>query len=263
MPTISACIISFDEEQKKLQYELIEAEKVSTLGKVVAGIAHEINNPATVIQSDLQLLKGYMLTLQRLIDSNNCSTGEFKEISTKMSNVLSRDFEASRRVTDIVKAMKSSYRPGGWHLVDIHKEIDLQLTLLNSKLKNKIKVTKQYGDTAECNVYGSRFGQVMMNLLSNAIDAVPEKGEIFIKTEKIDSFLKITIKDNGPGIPQSLHSKIFDPFYTTKEIGKGTGLGLYISKDIIDNHKGSLSILSSKPGEGAIFEIKLPHSKRI
>jgi two-component system NtrC family sensor kinase len=140
---------------------------------------------------------------------------------------------------------------------DIHEGLDSTLILLRNKYKNRIEIIKEYADLPPIECYPGQLNQVFMNILSNAIDAIEDKGNITITTSSANGFIRISIKDSGKGIPEPLRAKIFDPFFTIKEVGKGTGLGLSISHGIIEKHKGSIRV-KSVIGKGSEFIISLP-----
>jgi signal transduction histidine kinase len=140
---------------------------------------------------------------------------------------------------------------------NLNESLESTLTLLHSSYKNRIEVEKLYGDLPEIDCFPGQINQVFMNILSNAIQAIPDKGNIYIKTSQEYNMAKISIRDSGSGMPEEVRKKIFDPFFTTKDVGKGTGLGLSISFGIIQKHNGEIEVFST-PGEGTEFIIKIP-----
>jgi signal transduction histidine kinase len=139
----------------------------------------------------------------------------------------------------------------------INDSLDSTLTLLHNSFKNRIEITKSYGDLPEVDCFPGQINQVFMNILSNAIQSIPAEGKIFIKTWQDQLNVKISIRDTGVGMTDEVRKKIFDPFFTTKEVGKGTGLGLSISYGIIQKHNGEIEVFS-KPGEGTEFSVRIP-----
>ena len=237
-----------ESEKKKLEEELIRSEKTAALGRVAAGIAHEINNPASAIQNDLPVLKHYAFKLPPSAERS------------KILEILERDFQAISRITSIVTAMKETYRPEKWQLIDINKEIDFQIALVRKQLENRITIIRSRTHLPQIKAYGSEIGQVILNLLINAIDAIPEKGEIEISTKNLRGCIAIKVRDSGTGIPGDVLPHIFDPFYTTKNIGKGTGLGLSTCEQIVKRHNGELYVSETGPGHGTTFVLKLPRN---
>ena len=142
-------------------------------------------------------------------------------------------------------------------MADIHEGLDSTLVLLRNRYKKRIEIHKQYGKLPKAECYPGQLNQVFMNLLSNAIDAIEDKGTITIRTSKSSGSIRIRIKDDGKGIPEDIRPRIFEPFFTTKEVGEGTGLGLSISHGIIEKHKGSIEVIS-EVGKGSEFVIELP-----
>jgi signal transduction histidine kinase len=142
-------------------------------------------------------------------------------------------------------------------VANIHEGLDSTLILLRNKYKQRIEIEKHYGDIPEIECYPGQLNQVFMNILSNAIDAIDDKGTITISTLKSNEKVEISIKDTGRGIPENIRTKIFEPFFTTKDVGHGTGLGLSISHGIIEKHNGSIKV-ESNVGKGSEFIIALP-----
>jgi PAS domain S-box-containing protein len=264
------------QELNKTQAKLIQSEKMASLGVLVAGVAHEINNPVNFINSSLAGLKSnleYLLGFSDLyseLKNNTQATLEKikeKEKEASLNEVLGM-FKRSveiievgiERTTKIVKGLKAFARSDEKRLekYDIHKSIDNTLLILYNQFKDRVQITKEFGDLPEIECFPSQINQVVMNILTNAIHAIDYKGEITIKTGMTDnSQLSIEIKDTGKGIPEEQLKHIFDPFFTTKEVGKGTGLGLSIAYGIINDHNGEINV-ESELGKGTIFKITLP-----
>jgi signal transduction histidine kinase len=282
---------------KKTQIQLIHHEKMSSLGQLVAGIAHEINNPVNFVGANLTYAEEYTQTLLRLIEIYQHQYPDLlekiqAETDFEELNFIKEDFTkiiqsmkvGTERIQEIVKSLRIFSRLDEAEIkqVDIHQGIDSTLMILQSRLNAqsnypKIEVIKEYGNFPEIECYPGQLNQVFMNILTNAIDALQEQighqglaiGEtkpdiveplqIRIRTEVIDKkWVSIAIADNGAGMSQEVLSKLFDPFFTTKEVGKGTGLGLSISHQIIvEKHRGQLTC-NSAPGKGTEFVIKIP-----
>ena len=271
-------------ELQQAQLQLIQSEKMSSLGQLVAGIAHEINNPVSFIHGNLKHATAYveeMMTLLDLYQNSYPQPNTAIQIAINEIDLpfLQQDFpkvlqsmqEGSNRIRDIVKSLRifSRLDESAVKEVDLHMGIDSTLTILSSRLKAtldspSIHVSRNYGQLPPVECYAGQLNQVFMNILSNAIEALellPPSGNptITITTQTLDkNWVVIRITDNGPGIPTMIHSRLFDPFFTTKAVGKGTGLGLSISYQIVTKkHHGYLTC-DSTPGQGATFTIKLP-----
>ncbi len=275
---------------KRTQAQLVQTEKMSGLGQMVAGIAHEINNPVNFIHGNIPHLKGYFEELMVLLNLYqqhypNPATEIADYIEEVEVDYLSEDLEkilrslqmGSKRIQQIVMSLRTFSRldEADKKAADIHDGIDSTLLILQHRFKatperSEIQLFKTYGDLPLVECYPSQLNQVFMNLIGNAVDALeqdmttrgwPLQGEpprITILTEQIEGQVMIRIRDNGPGIPAQHQAKLFDPFFTTKPIGKGTGLGLSISHQIVaDTHGGQLICLSDR-GQGTEFQVAIP-----
>ncbi len=265
------------EDLKQAQTQLVQSEKMASLGQLVAGIAHEINNPVNFISAGVDSLSTNLEEIRQVLDiyhkiteenvteklkeiENIKEKVEYKEAIREINKLIESIKNGTKRTTEIVRGLRTFSRLDEdiLKVADIHEGIDSTLILLHNKYKNRIEIVKNYGDIPQIECYPGQLNQVFMNLLSNAVDAIDDKGTITISTSLSDSLIKISIKDSGQGIPENIRKKIFDPFFTTKGVGKGTGLGLSISQSIIEKHKGTMTYIS-EPGKGTEFIISLPH----
>lgn len=274
---------------QQAQAQLIQTEKMSSLGQLVAGIAHEINNPINFIQGNIAPTQSYikdLIDLLRLYEEEYPQPSldiqamreeiEVDFLLEDMQKILESIDVGSTRISNIVESLKNFSRLDESEIkrVDIHLGIESTLLILQHRFKEslenrEIQVIKEYGDTVFVECYPSALNQVFMNILTNAIDALQEvnwNDSLInkIPTIKIKTFIKeqkyfvISISDNGLGIPENIRERIFDPFFTTKEVGKGTGLGLSISYQIIvEKHQGNL-FCCSLPNSGVEFRIEIP-----
>ena len=233
-------------ELKETQIQLINSEKMASLGQLVAGVAHEINTPVASIKSNNAILSKFIPQIQDA------------EIAEMMQEINEIDCEAIQRISNIVSSLKKFVRLDEAELqeADINKEIDLTLDLIRHETKNRIEIEKHYGILPLIKCYPNMLNQVFTNVLVNACQAIEGFGKIEITTEFNDKKLIVKIKDNGKGIPENELSKIFTAGYTTKGVGVGTGLGLAICTKIIEKHNGEI-LVNSELGHGSEFIITI------
>ena len=232
-------------ELNETQLQLINSEKMASLGQLIAGVAHEINTPMAAIKSNNEIYA-------KLIDKIND-----EKLSELFKNINSTDKEAIKKINNLVVSLKTFVRldEAEQQEADINKELDIILNLIRHETKKGIQVIKHYGEIPMINCYPNMLNQVFMNILVNACQAIEKEGIIEISTSYADNELKVSIKDNGKGMENT--DKIFDAGYTTKGVGVGTGLGLAISQKIVMKHKGKISV-KSKPNIGSEFIITIP-----
>ena len=242
-------------ELRETQNQLMQSEKMKSLGQLVAGVAHELNNPIGFVHANLQLLDEF---IEKLVVSQE-NGEDATRYRDAISKLLARSREGTARVSRIVQDLRTFSRmdQADLQMAQLTDEIDRTLTLMEPQFKGGIDVVREYQTLPDVSCYPSQLNQVFLNLLMNACDVLEDGGTITIRAEPIDEGVRIEFEDSGPGIPAEVQRRIFDPFFTTKEVGKGTGLGLSLSHGIIERHGGRIQILSD-PGEGAIFRIELP-----
>jgi signal transduction histidine kinase len=273
------------QELKLTQAQLVQNEKMSSLGQMVAGIAHEINNPINFIYGNLEYARISTHDLLKLIHlyrdqyrhpspviQKQIEAIDLDFLQEDMPKVLSSLKTGAERIRKIVLSLRNFSRLDEAQIksVDIHEGIENTLLLLNNRLKWGITVIKKYGYLPLVECYPAQLNQVFMNILTNAIDALEDVissqleendnflPEIVICTEMVDfNSIRVAIWDNGPGIPPEIRNKLFDPFFTTKPVGKGSGLGLAICYQIVEQHRGKIEVIS-EPGQGTEFAIALP-----
>lgn len=263
-------------EREKLQSQIVQNEKMASLGQLVAGIAHELNNPVGFIYGNIDILKQTLGDLRELLDFYNAAplTAEIKrkaeEVKQKIHydlliedlDVMIGDFrEGAERIRDIVQNLRvfSRLDDDGFTKTDINEGIDSSLRLLSRYYRSdKIQLIRDYEKLPLVDTFSGQLNQVWMNLLVNAAQAVEEKGgRVRVATRLVDNSVIVEISDTGCGIPPEILNKIFDPFYTTKPVGEGTGLGLSISFSIVERHHGSIGV-KSLVGRGTTFTVKIP-----
>jgi signal transduction histidine kinase len=253
--TLEARVDERTRELKETQVQLMQSEKLVSLGQLVAGVAHELNNPIGFVHANLQLLDEFIAKLVEA-EKNGQDSQRLREAIGKL---ISRSREGTERVKKIVQDLRTYSRMDQAELqdVDLHQEIDRTLALMEPRFKVGIKVVRDYGKLPRVCCYPGQLNQVFLNLLMNACDALPEGGTITIVTGSSDLGVRLQVHDDGPGIPAEIERRIFDPFFTTKEVGKGTGLGLSLSHGIVERHGGRITV-TSEAGEGTTFTVELP-----
>jgi len=240
-----------EEEVKQRTNELIQSEKMASIGQMIAGVAHEVNNPLGYINSNTGIIEEQILSLKEI-----CKEKETLQKLHNINELLETNIKGINRITTITKSLKRFAMPDEGEITpaDINQGIQDTLLILHNQLKHRIEVFENYGKIPKINCNIGQLNQVFMNLILNASQAM-DKGKIWIKTWVDNNNIFIEIIDNGNGIPEEAINNIFDPFFTTKK--NGTGLGLSLCYRIIKDHKGDI-IVESKVGKGTTMLIKLP-----
>ena len=266
---------------KKLEdahHQLLQSEKMASIGQLAAGVAHEINNPIGYVHSNLGSLQEYLHSLFSLIEvyeralrlpDPKAMLPEIEEMRARydidfitgdLPQLMSESREGIERVTAIVRNLKDfsySGRDDSWKSADLHAGLDSTINIVWNELKYKVTLERHYGKLPLVQCRPSELNQVFMNILLNASHAIDERGTITVSTGVEGDEVWVEIQDSGHGIPEEILQRIFDPFFTTKPVGSGTGLGLSISYGIVKKHNGRIEARNI-PGAGACFRIMLP-----
>ena len=261
------------QELQSTQTQLVQSEKMASLGQLVAGIAHEINNPIGAIYANMLPLEDYIDDIKATVEyAQNCLDApgleklnahmaqiDYAYVINDLAQLLGSQKQAAERIRNIVLALRNFSRldQGEVKTARLEEGLDSTLQMLHHHYKDRITIEKDYrlNEMVEC--YAGELNQVFMNILANAIQAIPDKGSIFIATAKVGGQAVVSIADNGTGMPDEVMKKIFDPFFTTKAVGLGTGLGLSISYGIVEKHQGTLTV-ESELKRGTRFTITIP-----
>jgi signal transduction histidine kinase len=261
------------EREKKL----LEMEKMAALGQLTAGVAHEINNPVNFVASNISPVRkniedilGVLHRCEEIINefSSEEKKAELKQLRSdydldysieEIDRLLKGIENGASRIREIVAGLRTFTHPDEeeFKAADIPEGINAAITLLSSRMRNSITTEKQFGDVPPFEHYPSLLNQAFMHILLNAAEAIDHNGIITIKTFKEDSRIAIEISDTGKGMTDDVKRKMFNPFYTTKDVGEGTGLGLALTRNIIEKHHGKIEVLSEK-GKGTTVRLSLP-----
>jgi signal transduction histidine kinase len=263
--------------------QLVQSEKMASIGQLAAGVAHEINNPLGFISSNLNSLQAYIDDVKKVAGAQNellqaCLSRQdvdgvarrvnellteldFGYVLNDLDDLVSESVEGAQRVRQIVADLRdfSHVDAPDVNEENVNQLLDKTINVAWNELKYKTEVVREYGDIPPLPCYGGRLNQVFLNLLVNAAHAIEEKGVVTIRTGATDLTVWIEIEDTGCGIPSENLAHIFDPFFTTKSVGEGTGLGLHLVQTIVNAHGGAIS-LRSTVGAGTTFRVDLPLS---
>lgn len=266
------------------QAQLLQSEKLASIGQLAAGVAHEINNPVGYVGSNIESLGGYVNDLLRIIAvyeawAENPADGSRRAeldaalraadlhfIRRDVEQLLSETLEGVARVRKIVQDLKefSHVDEGEWETADLHKGIESTLNVVRNEIKYKAELVREFGEIPLVECLPSQLNQVFMNLLVNAAQAIDSKGTITVRTawDKAADEVTVDVRDSGCGIPPEMLKKIFDPFFTTKPVGQGTGLGLSVSYGIVTKHGGTIEV-ESQVSKGTCFRVRLPVKRNV
>ncbi|HJW57657.1 MAG TPA: ATP-binding protein [Burkholderiaceae bacterium] len=258
--------------------QLLQSEKMASIGQLAAGIAHEINNPVGFVNSNMGTLRTYVDTLFMAINGYDEAVAalpanpalaariaqlkkqaDLEFLKDDVTDLVKESIDGLKRVKDIVQALKDFSHVGesDWQIADLHHGLDSTLNIINNEIKYKARVIKQYGNLPPVKCLASQLNQVFMNLLINAAHAIKESGVITVRTGWEGDWVWVEIGDTGAGIPPENLSRIFDPFFTTKPVGSGTGLGLSLAYGIVTKHGGRIEV-ESEVAKGTRFTVRLP-----
>ncbi len=269
--------LSLIDKLESTQQQLMQSEKMASIGQLAAGVAHEINNPIGYVSSNINSLSNYVKDLLKVIEQAEQVAGESEDpgmqekitglieeydiefLKSDINELLRESQEGIKRVKHIVQDLKdfSHVEQAEMQLADLHKCLDSTLNIVNNELKYTCTIEKRYGQIPHIECVSSQLNQVFMNLLVNAGHAIEKEGLIIVETLREGDQVKVKITDNGKGIDPKNMRKLFEPFFTTKPVGKGTGLGLSISYGIVQKHHGHIEVESTL-GKGTTFTITLP-----
>lgn len=258
--------------------QLLQSEKMASIGQLAAGIAHEINNPVGFVNSNMGTLQKYVAALLGVVRNYEQAIAEagappaLREriaqigkqadlgyLEEDATDLVRESMDGLKRVRDIVQSLKDFSHVGEteWQIADLHEGIDSTLNIVANEIKYKATVDKQYGKIPQITCLAPQLNQVFMNLLVNASQAIKEHGVITIRTGTEGDWVWVAIQDTGGGIPPEIMNRIFEPFFTTKAVGSGTGLGLSLSYGIVNKHGGKIEV-ASVLGQGTTFTVRLP-----
>ena len=255
---------------EKANSQLLQSEKLAAIGQLAAGVAHEINTPIGYVFSNLKTLSGYVQDLLQIIDAIDDSASlealrqlkhnlEYDYIRSDVEALITESEDGIDRIKKIITSLKdfSHTDEEAFRLADLHRGLETTLNVVNNELKYKAEVLKEYGELPEVECIPSQINQVMMNLLVNAAHAIDDFGRITLRSGQQADWVWLEVEDSGRGIEPHLLNRIYEPFFTTKPLGQGTGLGLSLSYNIVHKHNGRIETFS-KPGQGTRFRVWLP-----
>jgi signal transduction histidine kinase len=272
---VNASLLETNHQLANAHSQLLESERMSAIGQLAAGVAHEINNPVAFVTSNMGSLEGYLRQMLELIEASTHLDAELPEharekitsmrrgmdlefLETDALTLIAESKNGLARVKKIVNDLRDFACVGEteWQFYDLHRGLESTLNLIQGRIANA-QLIKEYGALPEVECLPSEINRVFMNLLLNAAQAILGQGQIVVKTSVHDADVCVSISDSGCGIPPENLSRVFDPFFTAKPIGQGTGLGLSLSYGIVLRHHGRIKV-ESELGHGSTFRVWLP-----
>ena len=272
-------LIALNESLRKAQAQLLQSERLASIGQLAAGVAHEINNPIGYVFSNFGTLEGYLARLVEMLEAyeqaepalaGSAIAGRLAALRGRVElDYLKQDIpllmaeskEGLSRVRKIVQDLKDFSRVDTqqeWVWASLHRGIDSTLNIVANEIKYRADVRREYGDLPDIECLPSELNQVFLNLLVNAAHAIgPERGLIVVRSGDAGNEVWVEVEDNGSGMAPEQLVRIYDPFFTTKPVGRGTGLGLSLAYGIVQKHNGRIDV-HSKPGRGSCFRVTLP-----
>lgn len=253
----NAALETTNRELKETQSQLIQSAKMASLGELVAGVAHEINNPLSFVMTHVRTVEDRLARIAAEVEAalNTSSRSNWEKARSRLPEV----YAGLERVRDIVVKLRTFSRldEGEFKTVDMRENIETTIFLIQHRSRGRITIETRHADDSMLSCYPGPLNQVVMNVLSNAIDAIKDQGTIWVSSERRDGRFVIAVADSGVGIPAEIRDRVFEPFFTTKPVGDGTGLGLAISYRIVEAHNGLLTV-DDRPGGGTVVTIEIP-----
>jgi signal transduction histidine kinase len=279
MEQINARLMETNKKLEQTQNQLLQSEKMASIGQLAAGVAHEINNPVGYVYSNLGTLEKYLADIFAMLDKYEEAEAtmdvhgdaieqihqlkaqiDLAYLKDDIKSLLNESHEGLSRVKKIIIDLKDFSHSGveeEWKWANLQQGLESTLNIVWNELKYKCEVNKEFAELPPVYCLPSQLNQVFMNLLVNAAQAIEERGTVTLRTGREDDRVWVEIADTGEGIPAENLKRIFDPFFTTKPVGKGTGLGLSLSYNIVAKHHGSIDV-QSEVGKGTAFRVWLP-----
>lgn len=246
-----------NQKLRETQVHLIQSEKMASLGQLVAGIAHEINNPLSFALSNVFSVEGWLASVAEA----DALPADLAAKITKSRSRMTDTAQGLERVRELVVKLRTFSRldEGEFNTIDVREAMESVLLFLRHKMTGRIEVVRDYASINDLACYGGQLNQVLMNIVANAVDAIEDQGIITVRTGGEGDMFAISVQDSGSGIPKENMERIFDPFFTTKPVGQGTGLGLAISYKIVQAHQGRIEV-ASELGQGTEFRVLIPRT---